>query len=307
VNAVTSLSEVGGAGEHLLQHGDQRAVVVESGGGLRAYVAGDTEVVAGYQAGTLCPSARGQWLVPWPNRLREGRYTFGGVEHRTPLDPGTPTAIHGLARWLPFQVLTKDDASIELGGILPARPGYPWTLRLWTRWSLGDDGLTSKLSVENLSDDDAPFAAGTHPYLHVGDALVDDVAVTVPGSVALHGENGVLTERAPVDLDTDFRDGRLVGSSQLGMYTELARDTLGRAHTVIERPDGWRISLWQDEAWPFVLLYTADSVSQEEGVRRSVAVEPMTAPADTFNSGDHLIVLKPGGTFEGAWGISATR
>ncbi|NED94002.1 hypothetical protein G1H11_01570 [Phytoactinopolyspora alkaliphila] len=302
-----SLNEVGGAAEHTLRHGDQTAVVVEAGGGLRTYSVAGVDVVAGYPAGTVCSSARGQWLMPWPNRLREGRYTFQGEEYRTPVDPGTPTAIHGLVRWLPFQLLARDETSVELGAVLPARPGYPWTLRMWTRWSLDDTGLTSEISVMNMSADDAPFAAGTHPYLHVGDALVDDVVVTVPGSTALHGEHSVLTERRPVDAETDFRVGREVGSSQLGLYTDLARDDSGHARTVAERPDGWRITLWQDEAWPFVLLYTADNVRPEEGVRRSLAVEPMTAPADAFNSGDHLIVLEPGGAFEGTWGISATR
>ncbi|WP_166355048.1 aldose 1-epimerase family protein [Phytoactinopolyspora limicola] len=304
---MNSLIDVGGAGEHTLRWGEQEAVVVEAGGGLRTYSAAGADLVAGYPAGSVCPSARGQWLVPWPNRIRDGRYTFAGTEHRTPLDPGKTTAIHGMVRWLPFQVLARAEASIELGTVLTARPGYPWTLRIWTRWSLGERGLTSELVVENVSDDDAPYAAGTHPYLALGGGLVDDVTVTVPGATILLGEHGMMTQRTPVDNDNDFRTARIVGESQLGLYTDLSRDTSGLAHTVLERPDGWRIALWQDEAWPFVLLYTADSVSVAEGRRRSLAVEPMTAAVDAFNTGDGLITLEPGGTFTGTWGISASR
>ena len=39
-------------------------------------------------------------LIPWPNRLAEGRYSFAGSEHQLPLDePERENAIHGLLRW----------------------------------------------------------------------------------------------------------------------------------------------------------------------------------------------------------------
>jgi hypothetical protein len=54
-------------------HGDQRAVVVEVGGG------------------------RG---FPWPNRLQDGSHEFARRRHRLPLtEPGRQNAIHGLVRW----------------------------------------------------------------------------------------------------------------------------------------------------------------------------------------------------------------
>ena len=49
--------------------GDQRAVVVEVGGGLRAYSAGGRELVDGYGPHEMCASGRDQGLIPWPNRL----------------------------------------------------------------------------------------------------------------------------------------------------------------------------------------------------------------------------------------------
>ena len=49
--------------------GDQQAVVVEVGGGLRSYSAGGRELVDGYRADEMSSSGRGQVLIPWPNRL----------------------------------------------------------------------------------------------------------------------------------------------------------------------------------------------------------------------------------------------
>src|SRR4029079_12009718 len=62
--------------------GDQRAVVVEVGGGLRAYSAGGRDVLDGYEVGEMCPSSRGQVLSPWPNRVQDGSYEFEGRRHQ---------------------------------------------------------------------------------------------------------------------------------------------------------------------------------------------------------------------------------
>ncbi len=79
--------------------GDQQAVVVEVGGGLRSYSAGGRQLVDGYRADEMSSSARGQVLIPWPNRLQDGRYEFDGRRHQLPLnEPEQRNAIHGLVR-----------------------------------------------------------------------------------------------------------------------------------------------------------------------------------------------------------------
>jgi galactose mutarotase-like enzyme len=45
-------------------------------------------------------SARGQLLLPWPNRLHTGRYCWDGAAYQVPLnEPDQRNAIHGLTRW----------------------------------------------------------------------------------------------------------------------------------------------------------------------------------------------------------------
>jgi aldose 1-epimerase len=58
--------------------------------------------------------------------------------------------------------------------------------------------------------------------------------------------------------------------------------------------------LWVDERYPDLMLYTGDD--RPDVKRRSLA-EPMTCPPNAFKSGDDLIVLEPGGSFLGVWGI----
>jgi aldose 1-epimerase len=61
-------------------------VVVEVGGGLRSYDVAGVPVLDGYVADEMAAGARGQVLLPWPNRLRDGRYRWDGQEHVLPLD-----------------------------------------------------------------------------------------------------------------------------------------------------------------------------------------------------------------------------
>ena len=66
--------------------GDQRAVIVEVGGGLRSYSASGLDLVDGYGGDEMSSSGRGQVLIPWPNRLEGGSYEFDGKHHQLPLN-----------------------------------------------------------------------------------------------------------------------------------------------------------------------------------------------------------------------------
>src|SRR5215467_1735135 len=80
--------------------GAHRAVVVTIGGGLRSYFVAGRELVDGYAADQMCASSRGQVLIPWPNRLQDGRYEFDGARHQLSLnEPEHRNAIHRLVRW----------------------------------------------------------------------------------------------------------------------------------------------------------------------------------------------------------------
>ena len=65
-----------------LRSGDQRAVVAEVGATLREYRAGGREVIDGFAIDEHADGARGQALVPWPNRIRDGRYDWQGEAHQ---------------------------------------------------------------------------------------------------------------------------------------------------------------------------------------------------------------------------------
>ena len=98
-----------------LRLGDQRAVVTEVGATLRSYSVAGREFLDTFADNQISFAGHGQVLVPWPNRIDGGRYTFQGRSHQAPLnEPEKQNAIHGLVRWLNWVPAAHDAARITL-------------------------------------------------------------------------------------------------------------------------------------------------------------------------------------------------
>ena len=109
-----------------LVHGSQRAVVVEVGAGLRSYHAGGRDIVDGYRREQRCDGGRGQLLIPWPNRIADGRYAFGGRDLRLAVnDPKTGSAIHGLTRTIAWSLAGSSPDSQRAAYTDPSLPLVP--------------------------------------------------------------------------------------------------------------------------------------------------------------------------------------
>src|SRR3954451_12380307 len=134
----------------MLRHGRQSAVVTEIGGGLRSWCSDGVELLDTFAADAPADSYRGKVLAPWPNRVRDGRYVFGGVEHRLLLtEPESGAALHGLVLDGPFAVVASSGHAVTLAFELSRRPGYPFALRIEVTYELGADGLAFELRATN--------------------------------------------------------------------------------------------------------------------------------------------------------------
>ncbi|MGH7487515.1 MAG: aldose 1-epimerase family protein [bacterium] len=292
-----------------LRFGDQQAVVVEVGGGLRSYEAAGRPVLDGYAVDEMCSGGRGQVLVPWPNRLGDGRYTFAGRTLQLPLsEPARRNAIHGLVRWLPWQLKDRDPTHVTVTLTLRPQPGYPFHLRVEVDYSLSDDGLRVVVSATNVGPDALPYAAGHHPYLTLGENLVDTASIELAASKVIEvDERGLPVRLMDVEAtDLDFRRRRTIGPTALDTaFGGLERDQAGRAWLRMQSRDGQQqVGLWMEPAYEFVMLYTGDHLEDPARRRRGLAVEPMTAPPNALASGDGLITLGPSQSHMSAWGIT---
>jgi aldose 1-epimerase len=297
------------SGEQIeIAHGDQHAVVVEVGGGLRTYSAGGSELLDGYAADAQIRSGRGQVLIPWPNRLEDGAYEFDGRQHQLPINElPARNAIHGLVRWAAWSVGEREPSRVVLEHVRHPRPGYPFSLALAIEYALSDEGLSVTTTATNVGPDACPFGSGMHPYLTVGTATIDSVVLTAPARTVLRSdERGLPTGRSAVaGTELDFNRPRAIGETRLDhCFTDLERED-GVARVVLRAPgDGTGLTLWLDDTYGYVMLFTGDPLPDVD--RRSLAVEPMTCPPNAFRSGEDLIRLEPGGSFTSTWGLTAT-
>ncbi len=288
--------------------GGYRAVVTEGGAALRVLEHRGEPVVDGFDEDAMSTGGRGQLLVPWPNRLRDGRYTWQGQELQLALtEPKRGHASHGLARWVSWTPEEHAPHSVSLVHRLMAQTGYPWLVELRVHYVLSADGLTVTQSATNLADSPAPYASGAHPYLCVGAGPVDGWELTLPASSRCLVDDRLI----PVGHEDvegtayDFRVARPIRQTQLDdAFTDLDRDEDGTATVLVrDAATGRGVALWVDEQHAWLQLYTADVVP--EYARRALAVEPMTAPANAFASGEGVATLEPGGEFSASWGIRA--
>jgi len=298
----------GPSGEQVeIAFGGQRAVVVEVGGGLRTYTVAGRELLDGYGEDELCPSGRGQVLIPWPNRLEDGRYEFDGHDHQMPIDdPDENDAIHGLVRWEAWTIGARRADSVVMEHLVQPQPGYPFSLRLGIEYALGAEGLSVTTTATNVGPDPCPYGAGAHPYLTLGTERVDSLVLRAPGRTMFSSDGrGLPTGASSVaGTEYDFREARPIGVTRLDTcFTDLARDDDGLARVALTDPEGGStVELWVDAQYGYLMLFTGDPLP--DVARRSIAVEPMTCPPNALRTGEAVIRLEPGVSCTTRWGIT---
>lgn len=288
-----------------IRHGDQQAVVVEVGGGVRSYQAGSRRLLDGYDVTAMADGARGQTLAPWPNRVKDGQWHHDGALMQLALtEPEQHNAIHGLVRWAAWSATEISDSAVTLTCTSHPQPGYPWTVEVSNAWSLGDRGLAVTTTMTNRGDGSAPVACAFHPYVTAGTPTVDTATLRLPADTRLTtGEQQIVNGRESVTGSPyDFRDPRPIGDLEIDYaFTDLSRDTDGRFRLHLSAEH--EVSVWMDRSYPYVEIFTGDALPDPSRRRQGLGVEPMSAPPNALVSGESLAWLEPGGSWQGTWGI----
>jgi aldose 1-epimerase len=159
-------------------------------------------------------------LVPFCNRIREGRASFEGREIRVPPNhPGedAPHPLHGIAWLQPWQVESAGTGEAVLTLTVPASEAWPWRFSARQRFLLQDRALHVRMEVTNEDSAAMPAGIGHHPYfphhpgtrvrspaqaMWVGDAEVMPVRLDEGAPAVRALRQGV--ELSELDLDNNF-------------------------------------------------------------------------------------------------------
>jgi aldose 1-epimerase len=288
--------------------GEAEAVITQVAASIRTFRMGGIDLTQPYGEFSTPPSACGIVLVPWPNRVPDGQWTLDGEPQQLDLtEPARHNAIHGLLRFTAYHLVETAEGSVTLGATVNPQHGYPFLLDTEVTYELTDDGLKVTHRIRNESDAPAPVAIGTHPFLQIGDVPTEDLTLTVHAATRFPVDErlNVSPEIAVDGSEYDLRGGKRVEDLELDdAFGDVTFD--GDVSAVLTAPDGRSVALWQDPEFPYVQVYTTTEFPRGTGEVTAIAIEPMTAPADAFNSGQSLKWLNPGETWQVSWGIRYT-
>lgn len=248
--------------------------------------------------------AKSDKLIPFPNRIKDGKYSFRGKNYQLPINfPTENHAIHGLIYDKSFREIdsniTETQASIELEYVYNGDiSGYPFQYAVQVTYFLTkENGFKCTTTVKNRGDQSMPFGDGWHPYFQFG-KKVDELMLKIPATKLTEVDDRMIPTGRILSFD-QYRELTQIGDTKFDSGFRVEPDE-GIITTEIYEPDqNLKIKIWQETGkwkYNFLQIYIPPS-------RMSIAVEPMTCNIDAFNNKDGLIVLEPGRVFEANYGV----
>lgn len=250
-------------------------------------------------------------LFPFPNRIRDGRFTWDGKDYELPRnDPSGKNAIHGFACRHPWRVVGQgvDERSAWLTGEFHGGRDAPETLSLWPAdyriqitYRLRANSLRMEAKVDNPDRRALPFGLGYHPYFtlpFLGDATS---TMTVPAPTYWElVENLPTGNILPVDPSRNLRGGPRIDSVTVDdILTDLdpaqTKDGLLLRGTLSAGNRSLRMFTSAD--FREMVVFTPPH-------GRAACLEPYTCPTDAINLRRHGLstgwrVLQPGERWTG--------
>lgn len=283
--------------------GGARARVGSVAAVLREFSVDGTHYAEVWDDALPSPYGCGIVLAPWPNRIEDAQWVHNGKALKLDVtDRGHNAAIHGLLRNTSYELVEIDDVAVTLAATIYPQHGYPFTVDTFVTYRLTDGGLHVTHRLANVGDTAAPFGIGAHPYLRVGDHAIRDLTITLRADSYLPIDGRKIpTGRSGVQgTAVDLRSGALLADVDLDTaYTDL--EPAGDLYlATLAAPDGTGVVLWADLSFRYLQVFTPRDYPGRE---LTVAIEPMTCPANAFNSGQDLRWLEPGESFAASWGL----
>jgi aldose 1-epimerase len=135
-------------------------------------------------------------LVPFANRIAEGRVMMNGREVVLPADPATPPHAHHGHGWRrAWRLVERSDGVAQLE-LRHSPDAWPWAYVATQRVALVDGGAIINLSVTNTSSEDMPAGLGLHPYFVRREA---DTIETGARRMLISSSDGIPVDEAPID------------------------------------------------------------------------------------------------------------
>lgn len=245
---------------------------------------------------------KGAILVPFPNRIRGGSYDFNGEHYQLPINfPGEGHAIHGLMYDKSFEIITTN---LTEKGLFTVRyiydghaEGFPFPCAVSYTFSLVESNFSCDISVKNSGEKILPLGVGWHPYFTFG-VDVDYLQLELPNVVSIEVDEKMIPT-GKKDSMNDFETLNQIHDTQFDTGFEILNKNEVAVTKIYNPAKNVTLESWQKtggKGFNYVQVFTPPG-------RKSIAIEPMTCPADVFNSKESIIEVFSQEDWSGSFGV----
>ncbi|MDP6594451.1 MAG: aldose 1-epimerase [Candidatus Poribacteria bacterium] len=245
-------------------------------------------------------------LFPFPNRIRNGSFSFEGQDYAFDKPDNSPNSIHGLLLDYPFSIQSIDMVNGEKPGVeiicsvdseqsVWISRQYPFPFLFQVTYTLTEECLEMSVQIENRGKKRMPMGFGIHPYFQVlfsPDSTIQTSWITIPAAQYWELDAFLPTGRL-LDADPEFLTGKCFKGLQLDdVFTQVIASGAGASSCRIDdRQAGVGLLVEADANFREWVVYTPPD-------RPEICFEPYTCPTDAINLEARgipagLVVLEP--------------
>jgi aldose 1-epimerase len=223
----------------------------------------------------------GSTVAPWPNRLKDGRFSLEGKDYRFAKLDAENNANHGLLEQVALEVRSHREDKLVLGHRFGSQE-YPFDVDLEVSFEIAE-GFSVAATATNFGSSAAPFALGFHPYFRL----------VAPGQLTANVSQHLKTDERKIPISREAVDGLEIKFPSKQSYDDCYFDPNWRAefHTA-----EFAFEMTQQNL-PYLMIYTPEDSPFADG-SNSVAIEPLSAPANAFQDDLEGQLIQPGETRE---------
>jgi len=286
---------------HHPETGDGFSIVPERGATVLEIHFRGNNVLDGYQSPEELEA--GKWaksaiLFPFPNRLKDGRYSWLGHDYAFPINhPDSHNAIHGFVRDETFEVvhieLTTESAEITCRFDYRGQHAwYPFPFVLEATFGITNrNEFNASFFLKNRHHDPIPVGLGWHPYFRLTEKAGDHLLQLPPcGQIEVDGRMLPTGGRIPF---ADFAAAAPLGDRNIDNCFQAQEDH-PLYHLTLQGGGQTLAVAASRNLFPFFQVFIPPA-------RESIALEPMTCNVNAFQTGDRLETVPATGDWTAAF------
>jgi aldose 1-epimerase len=230
-------------------------------------------------------------LFPFANRILDGKYEYLNQKHQLNQNAASSTnAIHGLIYNKPFKVIDKkynlNSVSVTLAYTQKTKQkGFPFLFSILLTYTLFENDISLKVTINNIDDKSFPFTVGWHPYFYSEDRKSSIIKINSIKEI-IHNDKMIPIKTEDSKLPNHFK----IGNQKFDNCYLLKDDS------VTFKTPNYSLKLRSSFDKNYIQIYTPE-------LDNHIAIEPITGPSNSFNNNLGLKTLQPKEVFNIQWTI----